>query len=408
MWFVKATDGYTYGFGNTGIVYRRDEDGFWQRVYKDPDGAIKGAEEKPSSSGKTYLYFATDTKLKRKELPGASDWNDVTTVAGGGAGTGASLNSADWHTMKQINGGLMICNGPWLALVGYDDSYTNEALDLIPGNLAKTLVERNGRVIIGTARQSDPDRSINGAIDTEIELAQVGDDGELHYANMADTVPIRQFPGGGKVNPGGVCNQIEQVNFFEWEDTALSWIDKQSVGSMALFAVYNAESGKGGVYSYGRKNKNHPFTMNLDHLLDADELGAITSINGTILVSYQDGSDFGVRAVDANSKAEAVYEGLDLKSKRAKPDNIGNWKFAEIYCEPLPDGSSIQFQYKLNKNGGWVSAVMDNGSTTFQARDETKAVFYIGDEADIFEPRLVITPTGNTSPEVHRIRIYFE
>jgi len=406
--FVKATDGYTYGFGSTGYVYRRDTDGLWLRVYKSPEGAIKGAEEKPSSTGTTYLIFATDTFLYKKELPGDSNWNDVVEIGGTGSTTGASLESADWHTMKQVGGACMIANDSWLAMVGYDDSYTNEALDLIPGNVAKTLVERNGRTIVGTARKSDPTKAINGAIDTEVPLAQAGTNGELYFANMIDSTPIKRFPGGGKVNPGGVTNEIDQMNFFEWEQTALSWIDKQSVGNMAIFAVWDADTGKGGIYSYGRNNKNHPFVLNLDNQLDADELGAITSVDGTVLVSYRDGTTFGVKAVDSTAKATAVYEGLDLRGKRDFPTNITNWKYAEIYCEPLPDGSSIQFQYKLNKNGSFVTAYMESGSVVFQETNETKAVFNLNVDADIFEPRLVITPTGNTSPEVTRIKIFFE
>lgn len=406
--FVKATDGYTYGFGSTGYVYRRDADAFWLRVYKSPTGAIKGAEEKPSESGKSYLIFASDTELYKKEIPGRSDWNDVETIGSSASDTGASLNSDDWHTMKMVNGSVFICNGKWLALVGYDDSYTNEALALYPGNLAKTLVERKGRVVIGTARKSDPNKSINSAIDTEVPLAQVGDNGEIFFANMTDTVPVKQFPGGGKTNPGGVTNEIDQVTFIEWEDTALSWIDKQNVGNMALFAVYGADTGRGGIYSYGRKNKNHPFAMNLDYQFDADELGAITSVDGTIIFSYQNGSEFGVKAVDSTAKATAVYEGIDLKSKIKKPGNITNWKYAHIYCEPLPDGSSLEFWYKLEKTGDWIQAPMEDGTSTFDNTGETEAVFLIGAEADIFEPKLVINPTGNTSPEVHRIVIFFE
>jgi len=310
--------------------------------------------------------------------------------------------------MKQAGGALMIANRSWLAMVGYDQSFTNEALNLIPGNHAKTLVERDGRTIIGTSRSSDPNKSVNASIDSEIPLSQVGDEGEIFYANMSDSVPVRKFPGGGKCNPGGVCNLIDQVNFFEWEQTALSWIDKQSVGNMALWGVFNATSGFNGVYSYGRTNKNYPFTLNLDYNLEVDEIGAVASVDGTVLVSYRDGSDFGVKASSSTTKAVATYEGLELKAKSDKmTSDITEWKFAEIYCEPLPDGSSIAFQYKLDKNGGWKTAYMESGSATFQARDETKAIFNIAEKGDIFEPRIVITPTGNTSPEIHRLRLYF-
>jgi hypothetical protein len=398
--FVKCSDGYTYGFGSTGYVYRRDRDAFWQTVYKDPDGEIKGAEEKPSSNGKTYLYLATATKLKRKEIPGNSSWNDVTVVA-------QNLSSDYSHTMKQIGGALMIANGSKLAFVGYDNSYTNESVNLIPGNVAKTIVERNGRAIIGTYKAADPDSGINAAIDSEVPLAQVGNDGYVYYSNMSDSIPVKRFPGGGKCNPGGVANEIEEINFFEWEQDALSWIDKQTVGNLALFAVYDADSGKGGIYSLGRKNKNKPFVMNLEYQLDADELGALAVVDSTILVSYQDGSTFGVKAVDSTTKAEGIYEGLDLKAPVKKPVNITRWNVAELLLSPLPDGTSVSFYYKMNKTGDWVRARTADGETSFSTASGKKAVFSIQSEGEIIEPRVVLTPSFNVCPEVHRIRIYF-
>ncbi len=120
--WVKATDGNTYGFGNAGNIYRRYPDGFTRNVYKDPAGGIKGAIEKPSSTGATYLQWATATSIKQKPLPGSGTWQDVTEIAN-------NLTGTDWHTMKQVGGANYIANGSKLALVGYDDSWTNEALD---------------------------------------------------------------------------------------------------------------------------------------------------------------------------------------------------------------------------------------------------------------------------------------
>lgn len=368
--------------------------------------AIKGAIEKPSSSGKTYLLFATNTNLHIKEIPGLANWNDVDKAPADFPKT--NLTAADWHTMCEVGGAVQIANGETLAMVGYDDSYTNEALDLIPGNLAKTLVERNGRVIVGTYKKGDPDKGINAAIDTEVPLAQIGNEGEIFFANMADSVPVKSFPGGGKVNPGGVANQIEQVNFFEWDADALSWIDKQTVGNLALWGVYSADTGKGGVYSYGRKNKNHPFTLNLDYLLDVDEIGAITVMDGKLLASYKDGTDYGVKAYDASNKAQAVYEGLDFKAPVKRPEEITTWKRVELFMAPLPSGATVQFWYKLNKTGSFVQAYTADGDTDYDTANGKKATFRIMADGEIFEPRLVLTPIGNSSPEVHRIRVYFD
>src|SRR3990167_8775514 len=168
LFFVKASDGNTYGFGNAGHIYRRYSDGYTRMVYTDADGAIKGAEEKPSSSG-TYLQWATGTSIKQKPIPGDSDWSDVTEIAD-------NLTGTDWHTMKQVGGANYVANGSKVALVGYDDSWTNEALDIIPGRYIKSIVERNGRAVFGTYPAGYPNKGVNGAIDCEHPLMQIGDD----------------------------------------------------------------------------------------------------------------------------------------------------------------------------------------------------------------------------------------
>lgn len=404
--FVKCSDGNTYGFGNTGKIYKITSE-FVCTVVANIGQEIVGAIEKPSSSGNTYLLFATRTQLHIKKIPGLSNWNDIDASTDLAGWPKTNLTSADWHTMREVGGDIFIANGSTLAFVGYDDSYTNNALDLIPGNTAKTIVERNGRAIIGTFRASDPDKGINASIDTEVPLAQVGDNGEIYFANMSDSIPVKRIPGGGKSNPGGIANQVDQVNFFEWEVNALSWIDKQSVGNMALLGMYGGDTGKGGVYSYGRKNKNHPFVLNMEHLLDVDEIGAIESSNGITYASYKNGTDFGVKVTDNTLKATGTYEGLDFKAPVKMPVNITVWSIAELYMAPLPTGCSVEFWYRVNKNGSFVQAKVADGSTTFSTTGGKKAVFSISAEGEVFEPKVVLNPYLNTTPEIYRIRTYF-
>lgn len=399
LFFVEASDGYTYEFGDTGYIYRRDADGNHIQVYKDPDGAIKGASEWYSDAGETFLFFATDTLLKKKNISGLSSWNDVVTVG--------NLTSADWHTMREAGGSLIIANGGKLALVGYDQSFTNEAVNLIPGNIAKTIIERDGRTIAGTVRASNPDIGINGAIDSEVPLAQVGTDGELFYSNMVDSIPVKRFPGGGQVNPGGVVNMVEQVNFFEWEQNALSWIDKQTVGNLSMWGVFGAETGKNGIYSFGRKNKNHPFVMNLEYKMDVDEIGALANVDGTIIASYRNGADFGVVSVDPNNKATATWEGIDFKSPIKKPINITKYDYVEVFCKPMPANTEIKFYYRMDKTGDFVQAKTADGNDAFTTAGADKAVFRINAEGQVYEPRLVLIPSGNETPEIFRKRTYF-
>lgn len=400
LWFVKCSDGNTYGFGSTGFIYRRFPDGYWRNVYRDTNGRIKGAEEKPSSNGKTYLQWATDTKLMQKEIPGNSGWTDVTEVA-------SNLSGADWHTMKQIGGSNMIANGSKIAMVGYDDSYTNEALNLIPGNIAKTLVERNGRAIIGSFKTGFPNKGINAMVDAEVPLSQVGDDGEIIFADMNDTMPAKRFPGGGQVNPGGATNEVEQVNFFEWEQGAASWIDKQNVGNLSLWGVYSADDTYNGVYSYGRKNKEQPFTLNLEYNLEVDEIGAVVNVEGTTLISYRDGTSFGVKAVDPDNKAVGSYESLEFKAPIKNDSQITAWNRWELFMKPLPTGTSIEAFYKMNKSGDWVRAYTADGQLTYAVNGGKKAVFRLSAEGEIFEKKIILNPVGNLTPEIYRSRVYF-
>ena len=402
LFWVKASDGNTYGFGNAGNIYRRYSDGFTRLVYTDPDGPIKGAVEKPSSTGTTYLQWANDVKVKRKLLPGSGIWTDVETVA-------QNLTGSDWHTMKQVGGANYIANGSKLALVGYDDSFTNEALDLVPGNIAKTLVERNGRAVIGTYKPGFPNRGVNGAIDTEYPLVQIGTDGELFFADFTNSMPVRRFPGGGRVNPGGVANEVDQVEIFDWESNSLSWVDKQSMGNMALWGVFDTTDSTTytGVYSLGRKNKDQPFTLNLEYALDVDEIGAVATVEGVTIISYRDGTDFGVKAVDPDTKAVGTWEGLEFRPPIKRPISNTIFKYVEVFCEPLPAGTTIKFYYKKN-HGSWTQASLADGSDAFTVTNGTQAVFRLGEEMDIFEPRIIATPYQNITPAVVRLRTYFE
>ncbi len=351
----------------------------------------------------------TATELHRKEIPGNSSWNDVDKAGSvqGDTWPKTNLDSVAWHMMTQVGGDVIIANNNKLAMSAYDDSYTNEALDLIPGRIAQAVIERSGRAVVGSYLASDPINGVNGMIDTEVPLSQVGIDGYIYYNDFRNSISVKRFPGGGKINPSGVCNEVSQAEFFDWAQTALSWIDKQNVGNMALFAVYGADSGKGGLYTYGRKNKNQPFVMNLDYQFDADELGAVVNMGGTDIVSYRLGSTFGVKAVDQNNKAIGIYEGLDLKAPSKFPIQLTQWKEAVLLMAPLAAGCSVEFWYRCNKNGNFIQAKTADGISQYSKSNGMKAVFRIDAQGEYFEPRVVCNPQANITPEVYKVRLLF-
>ena len=146
----------------------------------------------------------------------------------------------------------------------------------------------------------------------------------------------------------------------------------------------------------------------MPYKLEVDEIGAIVSTEGLVLASYKDGSDFGVKATDLNNKATAVYEGLEFNSPIKIPHDITTYTMVLITFDPLPNGSSIEFWYKMNATSEFIQAETDANQTQFSDAGKTWTVFIIADSGDIYEPRLVINPIGNLSPNVRTIETVFE
>jgi len=411
---VPASDGNTYFFNNDGKIYKRTSGGTYSLVYTDSDGAIKGAIEWGQINGNNYLFWATDTKLHAKQTDGASDWSDVDAdiVTTGATYTypKTNLTSAEWHTMKRINGTMLIGNKDKLAMVSYDGSYTNEALLLVPGNSVKTLMEHSGYAYIGGTRtdyssqaemfvwdtsqslnwnkkNTIPTDSINSFVNAEFPLVQVGTDGQIVLADINSyTQPITRFSGGGQVAPDGT--EVDN--------------------GVALFGVYGNGTGKTGVYSYGRKKKNANLVLNLEHQFDCTEIGSVRKVGSDLLISYKDtaGTGYGIKIVDTTSKATGTYQSIDLMLPTATREPVISR--ARIVTAPMPSGTSIEMYRRTDKTGNFIIANTEGGSTSFNTENGTEAWFLLGDTGKVAELQLILNSSGNNAPEVYQIELYFE
>lgn len=312
-----------------------------------------------------------------------------------------NLTSTAWHTMAQADGSLMICNAKVLAQVGFDDSYTNEALKLRYGVIAKTVNDYGNSVLIGggdgvkdswlltwdhsaqnwTNKNRIPVKSINAVADAEIMLMNCGDN-ELFFSNLTDKMRVATME--GKCNPGGVA-----------EDHG-----------MALFGLYGGTYS--GIWSYGRKDKNGVHALNLEYYVDADEIGAIWFIGDTLFLSYRKGATKAVLKVNSAAKAVAEYYSLDLKAPREVP-----WQTVELLTDTLPTDSKIEVFYavkslkisELATAENWTRAELVGG-TDF-ASTGRNPIFMVGSDGRIINLKLVITPATNASPVIHEIYVNF-
>lgn len=406
---VPASDTNAYAFTADGKIYKRTSAGVYSLVYTDAGGAILGACEWGQTNGKTYLFWATSTALHSKELPGATNWSDVDATIESTTYPKV-ITAAAWHTMKQINGTLLIANGSNLAMVSYDTSYTNTALSLIPGNIAKCLMEHKGYAYTGctksdlaqnaemfvwdtaqalnwNAKNTIPTNSINAMINAEYPLMQVGVSGQILLADITSyTLPIISFPGGGQVNPDGV----------------------ELDGSVALFGSYGNGTGKTGIYSYGRKKKNANLALNLEYAFDCAAIGSIKKVGSDLLMSYTTtaGTAWGIKKVNSAAKAVGTYETIDLEFPTSLREQV--LSKVRLVTAPLPNGSSITCKRRMNKTGSFTTCNLEGGGSTFNTADATEAWFLVGDYGKIAELQLTLTPTANLAPEVYPIELYFE
>ena len=278
LFFVPATNGKLYGFGDSGNIYSKDTPtSAWVLKYADPDGKITGAHEYTNNDGSdnyvAYLYWATETKLKRIKLTDSfpDDVEVFQTLNGDPA----------WHTMLMACGVLQICDGRYIAIVDYEGNFNLTALDLIAGNRTKCLLPEDQTVVIGShkgdkveegwlwtwdkvepswiMRRMIAEKGINAIIHTEFILIQAGISGSLYFWDTANLLRIKQLPGGGWVNPGAVANYK----------------------GMPLLGVTGSD--KCGVYSYGRLSKNESYALNLEWIpshgkLEDVEIGAVVML----------------------------------------------------------------------------------------------------------------------------------
>ena len=410
MFQVPSVTGSLYFFCRDGKIIRRNSSGTYLLVYTDPDGAILGAAESSDDEGSIFLHWATATKLKVKKLQGTAytpqePWTDQNSVVphNGGTYPKTDLTSATFHTMLWAVGNLYIANDTKIAIAGRDGGYSNEILRLFPEFSAKCLLERAKSLIVGCKNKAGqesagyfgwdcgeslnydiektlPTISINAMIDTEKPLLQVGTDGQIITCNFEDILPLKAFPGGGQCNPDAVCGH----------------------SGMALFGVAGNGAGNTGVYSFGRKVLGMPFVLNLEYPLTCDEIGSVKKMGSDVFVTYRLGSSYGVKKLSSTLKETAIFQSLDYRGPANIETDRPIWKGFKVETRPLPAGCSIRCYRRIDNTGDFIVGQLDDGAEVFNTEGGTSAVFNFGDEGDVCEFQVILTPNGNLTPEVKK------
>ena len=169
---------------------------------------------------------------------------------------------------------------------------------------------------------------------------------------------------------------------------------------------------KNGVYGYGRRDKNSPYALNLEYVPShgdtaspTNKIGCVSNHQGTLVVSWYDGTNYGVDVIDTENKAVSIYESLEFDA--GLPYASKKWHMAKVVTRPLPAGTSVKFQYKTNNSSNWIDGKTQSNTSTRSLSGSVKTIFNIQTEGEIYEFRLVLTPSGNNAPEVISVNNYY-
>lgn len=402
---------YIFAVGRTKIFRITVADETVTEVYSGGTN-ITGAKMVYHNSEKLYIYWADNQYLHRKEYPGLSNWSDVDADAGWPK---SDLDQYLEHPMEEVGGSLLIGNGSKLAYVGYDESYSNEVTRLPLFNIITSILDRGGQAVLGT-RQLNAN-GIDSMVDFEVPIF-VGNGG-IYYSDFVKNVPAKKFPGlFGRVLAGAISvGRDTAFTQFLWQEAASadpdvnSWLTSSFSEKLAYlgYCDYNGNV-YSGLYSLGRNDKNKPFVLNCDINTDYYVNSLIKyRYLGYLEKTYISLSDDNLYVVKSgNNRVTGTYIGLDLQVPDKLPSQITNWKFAELVMKPLPVGTSIDFYYKLDRDGDYIQADLQDGTTNFDNTGETRAVFKIAEKADVFTPKIVLNPNGSSTPEIYDIYIHFE
>ncbi len=119
--------------------------------------------------------------------------------------------------------------------------------------------------------------------------------------------------------------------------------------------------------------------------------------------------------VDPDNKADARYEGLVFDA--GEPELQKGFRHIKLLTKPLPSQCWLKTYYRINEQGEWKQAYLEDGADSFDKEGNTKVVFTVetGDEeeeekgkGETFELAFDLHPSGNDTPEIVAASTYFE
>jgi len=411
---LAVSSGETFWFSYTsGKIWRRSTAGAWLLVYTTAATGTDGCLGAAEYDG--FIYWATAESLNRIPIANIATKQNWIDHAAAGINWATFINKdAEFHPMVVRGLRLFIGDGNYVSKVWDDDgthTFVAKALDIKTPLRIKTMIEFDIDLLIGTfvsdyvnkaeiirwdtydeeSWQTDDtieENGINAFIkDDNYVYAQCGKYGRIYFYDGVRLIPYKRIPG-------------------DWSPTKYGEVYPQAVSTLLTIPVFGFSNGLGnpteqGVYSFGSYSKDYPKVLDLSYPVSAGlegiEIGAVLAVGADLLVSWYDGTNYGVDALNWSAKyASAYIETMVLTAAEIRHFLKTAIEFFANYVS-LPVSTAIEFKYKKKHESAFSAAVtVIDDIKLMQIRTKEGTI----PEVAALQMRIDFTVSVNNAPEV--------
>lgn len=290
--------------------------------------------------------------------------------------------------------------------------FSENALDLPVQSIVKCLGPMGTDLLIGTIVNSNiigtkiyrwntwsvsytnsdpiPEVGINAFLPTDnFVIVNAGTKGNLYIYDGSTLDIYKQVKGDWSASDKALVHPQAVLNFNGLPLFGMSSI----IGNPTIM----------GIYSLGRTNRNYPYVLNCEYLLASRDIAnieifCITPIDNSFLVSWKNGSTYGIDRMDLTEKFNGAY----FTTRIIMPDRMALTNFSQIFSgyRRLPTGTLINFEKSVN----YQAFVPISDIRTDTKRNMRYSAIDIG-EATTLQARAILQTSGNDSPEMEITRI---
>ena len=406
--FVKCilpcSDGNTYLFGSTnGKIWKRISNGTYSlEATASPAAGAAGIKDAIEDQG--YIYYSMQSRIGRWQIGTAwSTRNDSWATF--------TKTDADFHPFQKVNLVNYVGDGNLVAQIE-DGVFTANALDVKTPLRIKALGIARTKLLLGTYVSDNVNASEifdwntwSVSFDTNDPIPEVGINSFLKMDN--EILANAGQKGNIYVYDGEALRRYKRING-DWGIGKTAQVHPNASANfngLPLFGLSNIAGNPclQGVYSLGSHSPDFPSIINLDYIISQNktasiEIGAIAIVGDIVLVSWKDGTTYGIDKLDSANK----YSGAYLDTRIIMPERTILKRFVRVFANyrTLPTNTAITFKKSVNHG-----AFSDNLETVVDVKRKTVYTKIAIEDASTMQIRVATTASSNDAPEIENIEI---